>query len=86
MNIMCDRATSPVLGDWTGGSGSETGIITFALFISSTQLHKITILSKFTLIYVCHLFFRQALSFPSDQTTENPAFLPAPPGNFPPAG
>ena len=38
----------------------------FALFIPSTQLHKITIVSKFTWIYVCHLLFRPKLSFPSD--------------------
>ena len=48
----------------------------FALFIPSTQLHKITILSKFTLIYVRHLFAHQVLSFLLDHPMRNPAFLP----------
>lgn len=49
--------------------------ILFALFIPSTQLHKITILSKFTLIYVRHPFVRQVQCFLLNLSTQNRASL-----------
>lgn len=49
----------------------------FALFIPSTQLHKTTIVSKFTWIYVRHLPCRPALFCPSAYPTRNSRSVPS---------
>ena len=60
--------------------------LVLALFIPSTQLHKITIVSKFTWIYVRHPSDLPKRPFPSNLPIRNPTLPLSPPGSFRPAG
>ena len=58
----------------------------FALFIPSTQLHKITIVSKFTWTYVRNPSDLQERPYLSNPPTQNPALPLWLPGSFRPVG